>query len=381
MGAIVFTKCKAVCLFFTSLFVSIAGSYARVDKFTTTPKDKEVFVGGSVQFDWDYAVTGVREIRFGLVVDPGREDTEVAIYVKVRNGTLRFNHMSESVKWIRKRVEVVPNRRASFKINSVQMDDSKTFFCLLVRDSLTPTIRDKVKLTVVDLLIDREDSTQSVESWQGHKITVVCAVKLSAGERLNAKFSWMHIPSNRTVARRNHDDTRSKSYLTITTYKDEDFEELQCRAETKNTVKYHVINITRLSSPTQPRNLKTERHFDNGVLLIQLRWEPPQSNGGTTIEKYIVSYRPNELPWKQSTHSDTKDSLFYNLRLQSGTTYHARVRAKNKAGISPPSNEVEINLEDVQMRRISSSTPLHTMNTFLMLLQFMLWLTKNTNII
>ncbi|XP_029184817.2 titin-like isoform X1 [Acropora millepora] len=381
MGAIVFTKCKAVCLFFTSLFVSIAGSYARVDKFTTTPKDKEVFVGGSVQFDWDYAVTGVREIRFGLVVDPEGLDREVAIYVKERNGTLRFNHMSESVKWIRKRVEVVPNRRASFKINSVQMDDSKTFFCLLVRDPLTPTIRDKVKLTVVDLLIDHKDSTQSIESWQGHKITVVCAVKLSAGERLNAKFSWMHIPSNRTVARRNHDDTRSKSYLTITTYKDEDFEELQCRAETKNTVKYHVINITRLSSPTQPRNLKTERHFDNGMLLIQLRWEPPQSNGGSTIEKYIVSHRPNELPWKQSTPSETKDSLFYNLRLQSGTTYHARVRAKNKAGISPPSNEVEINLEDVQMGRISSSRPLHTMNTFLMLLQFMLWLTKNTNII
>lgn len=106
----------------------------------------------------------------------------------------------------------------------------------------------------------------------------------------------------------------------------------------------YVYTVTVAGSPTQPRNLKTERHFDNGVLLIQLRWEPPQSNGGSTIEKYIVSYRPNELPWKQSTPSETKDSLFYNLRLQSGTTYHARVRAKNKAGISPPSNEVEINL-------------------------------------
>ena len=136
-------------IFSCYLKVSIAGSYARVDKFTSTPKDKEVFVGGSVQFDWEYAVTGVREIRFGLVVDPEGRDNSVAIYVKVRNGTLRFNHMSESVKWIRKRVEVVPNRRASFKINSVQMDDSKTFFCLLVRDHLPFPIRDKVKLTVV----------------------------------------------------------------------------------------------------------------------------------------------------------------------------------------------------------------------------------------
>ena len=74
----------------------------------------------------------------------------------------------------------------------------------------------------------------------------MCAVKLSQGER-NAKFSWIHIPSNRTVPRINLDDTRSKSYLTMTTYKDEDFEALQCRAQTKKTVKYHVINIIRLS--------------------------------------------------------------------------------------------------------------------------------------
>ena len=136
-------------IFSCYLKVSIAGSYARIDKFTTTPKDKEVFIGESVQFDWDYAVTGVREIRFGVVEDPEGQDRAVAIYVKVRNGTLKFNHLYESVKWIRKRVEVVPNRRASFKINSVQMDDSKTYFCLLVRDQFPLHIRNKVKLTVV----------------------------------------------------------------------------------------------------------------------------------------------------------------------------------------------------------------------------------------
>ncbi|XP_015752906.1 PREDICTED: uncharacterized protein LOC107332680 [Acropora digitifera] len=150
MGAVVFTKCKAVRLFFASLFVSVAGSYGWVDKFTTKPKDKEVLVGGNVQLDWDFAVTDVREVRFGVVEDLGGVQTHVAIYVKVRDGTLKFNNMSESVKWIRKRVEVVPNRRASFKINSVQMDDSKTFFCLLIRGSSTPSLSvDLVKLTVV----------------------------------------------------------------------------------------------------------------------------------------------------------------------------------------------------------------------------------------
>ena len=143
---------KDILVNFSSIFscylkVSVAGSYGSVEKFTITPKDKEVFVGGSVQFDWDYAFTDVSEVRFGLA---DREHfTDVAIYVKLRNGTLKFNHMSESVKWIRKRVEVVPNRRASFKINSVQMDDSKTFFCLCIRGALKPMIRDYVKLSVV----------------------------------------------------------------------------------------------------------------------------------------------------------------------------------------------------------------------------------------
>ena len=144
---------KDILVNFSSIFscylkVSVAGSYGSVEKFTITPKDKEVFVGGSVQFDWDYAFTDVSEVRFGLA---DREHfRDVAIYVKLRNGTLKFNHMSEiSVKWIRKRVEVVPNRRASFKINSVQMDDSKTFFCLCIRGALKPMILDYVKLTVV----------------------------------------------------------------------------------------------------------------------------------------------------------------------------------------------------------------------------------------
>lgn len=129
--------------------MSIASSYARLDKFTTTPKDKEVFVGRSVQFDWDFVVPDVKEVRFGLVVDPGGLDKEVAIYVKVKNGTLKFNHMSESVEWIRNRVKVIPKRRASFNITDVQMKDSGTFFCLLFRGYLIHPIRDRVKLTVV----------------------------------------------------------------------------------------------------------------------------------------------------------------------------------------------------------------------------------------
>ena len=99
----------------------------------------------------------------------------------------------------------------------------------------------------LDLLINKEDSSRVVESWVGHKTTVVCAVKVPESIQQNVVFTWMHIPSNSTVPREFHDDMRSKSYLTITTNKDKDFETLQCKAETKSTVKFHIINITKLS--------------------------------------------------------------------------------------------------------------------------------------
>ena len=98
-----------------------------------------------------------------------------------------------------------------------------------------------------DLLINKADSTRVAESWVGRKMTVVCSVKVPESIQQNVMFSWMKIPSNRTVPREFHDDMRSKSFLTITTNKDDDFETLQCKAETKSTVKFHIINVTKLS--------------------------------------------------------------------------------------------------------------------------------------
>lgn len=98
----------------------------------------------------------------------------------------------------------------------------------------------------LDLLIDKQLSTQTKETWEGHKITILCAVRLPTGQT-SVKFSWMHIPSNRTISKQFHEELRGKSYLTITTLKDEDFESLQCRAETVSTVKFHVIDIIKLS--------------------------------------------------------------------------------------------------------------------------------------
>lgn len=118
--------------------------------FKTTPNDKEVFAGESVQFDWDDIDSqDVNDVRFGVLLPATDSETlkAVTICVKKKDGTLMLNYMDQSIKWMRDRVEVVPGRRASFKIKSVEMDDSKTFFCKLVTGSVT--VENTVKLTVL----------------------------------------------------------------------------------------------------------------------------------------------------------------------------------------------------------------------------------------
>ena len=116
------------------------------DYFTATPKDKEVFLGESVQFDWDYLDSlDVEEVRFGVY--DSKTDREVAIVKKIGE-TLHFNNQLKAVDWIRDRVEVVGGRRASFKINQVQMNDSRTFLCILMTRDGKSMVK-TVKLNVV----------------------------------------------------------------------------------------------------------------------------------------------------------------------------------------------------------------------------------------
>lgn len=374
MNSIVCSQIKAIGLFVT-LFVC-ATSEDEI-YFSTKPKDKEVFLEEDVQFDWDYVVEDVTAVQFGVVIeDPVTKGSQnIAIYVKTKNEN-KQNNLNKEIEWIRNRVDIVPNKRASFKIRNVKMEDSVTFFCQIVYGTHEKTASDQVKLSVVDLLIDKLASTKAAESWVSHKISVVCAVKVPESSS-NAKFSWMHIPSNRTVSREYHDDMRSKSYLRIVTKEDKDFETLQCKAETKETVKFHTINITKLSPPSQPRNLKTETVFDkkSAVTYIRLNWDPPLKNGGSGIDKYIIQYIASGLPWKSPNVAETKNTKYDELKLPNGR-YNARVRAQNKAGRGPPSNEVLINLEDVEQsfsKGISGSSQINRPVVFLLLLSVVAW--------
>lgn len=118
--------------------------------FSTKPKDKEVFLGEDVQFDWDYVVEDVQQVHFGVVIeDPVTKGSQnIAIYVKTKNEN-KQNNLNKEIEWIRNRVDIVPNKRASFKIRNVKMEDSVTFFCQIVYGTQEKTASDQVKLSVV----------------------------------------------------------------------------------------------------------------------------------------------------------------------------------------------------------------------------------------
>ena len=117
--------------------------------FTSIPKDKEVFVGESVQFDWDYIKndTVTDEVRFGVMVNT----TEVTIckFVLNKDRTTIFNNRNTEIKNYKDRVEVVSDRRASFRIKNVLMSDRGTYFCSLVNTDELDQVISYVKMTVV----------------------------------------------------------------------------------------------------------------------------------------------------------------------------------------------------------------------------------------
>ena len=83
--------------------------------------------------------------------------------------------------------------------------------------------------------------------------------------------------------------------------------------------------------------------FDDAAIYIQLKWDPPSTDGGTEIKRYVIQYVAKGLSWKSSNKAETTSTEYGGLRLPNGK-YNVRVRAQNKAGLGPPSNEVIIDL-------------------------------------
>lgn len=120
--------------------------------FTSTPKDKQVFVGEIAQFDWDYIKNDTDEVRFGVKVNT-TEVTICKIKFVLKDRTTIFNNKNIEIKNYKDRVEVVSDRRASFRIENVRMSDRGTYFCSLVdtdeQGIVISSVISLVKMTVV----------------------------------------------------------------------------------------------------------------------------------------------------------------------------------------------------------------------------------------
>lgn len=97
--------------------------------------------------------------------------------------------------------------------------------------------------------------------------------------------------------------------------------------------------------PSEPRNLKAERSLDNKTqrTYIRLSWDPPTDDGGAELN-YVISYKQCGLLGKSPKTLETETSEFMELFLPGGSSYRVTVKAKNKAGIGPPSKKLVVNL-------------------------------------
>lgn len=118
--------------------------------FITSPKDKEAFVGDSVQLDWDYKddADQVGSIKFGRTTTDGQGNRiNRAILVKSPDGTVYYRQVDSP---LRKRISAPTDRRASFKFTDVTMNDTGKYFCSLTPKDIVQTgLTDYVRLKVV----------------------------------------------------------------------------------------------------------------------------------------------------------------------------------------------------------------------------------------
>ena len=83
--------------------------------------------------------------------------------------------------------------------------------------------------------------------------------------------------------------------------------------------------------------------YDN--TKVDLQWQPPASDGGRPILKYIIEMKDKNSPdWKEVVTTDGAKCEATVPRLKENTTVQFRVRAENKAGPGAPSEPTDPHL-------------------------------------
>ena len=100
-----------------------------------------------------------------------------------------------------------------------------------------------------------------------------------------------------------------------------------------------VANATTFDAPGRPRNLTAT---PNGQTRIDLSWNAPTSNGGSSITGYRIDISSNGgATWAEHVANSMSSATAYmHENLTAGTTWHYRVFAINTIGTSSASNVV-----------------------------------------
>lgn len=324
----------------TLLKVSFADDFTV--NFTAKPKDTEYFVGKEAILRWKFHSANpdtVRIVQFGRVAPPedhASASEDVAILVKYLNPPGRVvrnnRYRMDAISFVSNRTIALENETSSFKIVNLTFNDTGKYFFLLRQDA--GDYIHFVQLKVVDIMIDYQNSTPVIESWEGHKVTLKCAVQTTLPD-LMARFFWEQNGNTLSFGKKVNWETSSQ--MTVVTVKDVEFNPVTCTAKTKSTTQRLEIKIKRLYKPSEPVNMTVQEKESNDTsckIYNKLSWDPPVDSGDTPMTSYQVEYKHPVL--KKIMHRTTTQNTEHAIcKVQiSGhpRELNVNVRGVNKVG-------------------------------------------------
>ncbi|XP_068743460.1 myosin-binding protein C, cardiac-type-like isoform X3 [Montipora capricornis] len=325
----------------TLLKVSFADDFTV--NFTAKPKDTEYFVGKEAILRWKFHSANPdteQIVHFGKVAPPedhASASEDVAILVKYLNPPGRVvrnnRHRMDAISFVSNRTIALENETSSFKIVNLTFNDTGKYFFRLRRQDAVDYIH-FVQLKVVDIMIDYQNSTPVLESWEGHKVTLKCAVQTTLPD-LMARFFWEQNGNPLLFGKKVNRETSSQ--MTVVTVKDVEFNPVTCSAKTKSTTQRLEIKIKRLYKPSEPVNMTVQEKESNDTsckIYNKLSWDPPVDSGDTPMTSYQVEYKHPVL--KKIMHRTTTQNTEHAIcKVQiSGhpRELNVNVRGVNKVG-------------------------------------------------
>ncbi|XP_068708635.1 myomesin-1-like isoform X2 [Montipora foliosa] len=196
------------------------------------------------------------------------------------------------------------------------------------------TVSEVMTVYFADIMIDYQNSTPVIESWEGHKVTLKCAVQTTLPD-LMARFFWEQNGNPLLFGKKVN--WKTSSQMTVVTVKDVEFNPVTCTAKTKSTTQRLEIKIKRLYKPSEPVNMTVQEKESNDTsckIYNKLSWDPPVDSGDTPMTSYQVEYKHPVL--KKIMHRTTTQNTEHAIcKVQiSGhpRELNVNVRGVNKVG-------------------------------------------------